>query len=121
MKRTNTIAELIVAAGTLASIAPALGVGGPTAAPVGTAANPDNYLFVGRVRDMWGQPNTHIGTGSYLGDGRVLTCARTFSDVPPGAGFWYDNSNGLAEIAVNAGRADSALNLAIGTPVSVAP
>ena len=53
--------------------------------------------------------------------GRVLTRARTFSDAPPGAGFWYENSNGLAEIAVNAGRADSALGLAIGTPVSVMP
>jgi S-adenosyl-L-methionine hydrolase (adenosine-forming) len=54
-------------------------------------------------------------------NGRVLTRARTFSDVPPGAGFWYENSNGLAEIAVNGGRADSALSLAIGTPVSVVP
>ena len=53
--------------------------------------------------------------------GRVLTRARTFSDAPPGAGFWYENSNGLAEIAVNAGRADSVLSLAIGTPVSAAP
>ncbi len=53
--------------------------------------------------------------------GRALTRARTFSDAPPGAVFWYENSNGLAEIAVNAGRADSALSLAIGTPVSVVP
>jgi S-adenosyl-L-methionine hydrolase (adenosine-forming) len=53
--------------------------------------------------------------------GRVLSRARTFSDAPPGAGFWYENSNGLAEIAVNSGRADSALSLAIGTPVSVVP
>ena len=44
--------------------------------------------------------------------GRVLTCARTFSDAPPDAGFWYENSNGLAEIAVNSGRADSVLSLA---------
>jgi S-adenosyl-L-methionine hydrolase (adenosine-forming) len=55
-----------------------------------------------------------------VGD-RVLRRARTFSDAPPGAGFWYENSNGLAEIAVNAGRAASALSLAIGTPVSVLP
>jgi S-adenosyl-L-methionine hydrolase (adenosine-forming) len=54
-------------------------------------------------------------------EGRVLTRARTFSDVPPGAGFWYENSNGLAEIAVNAGRADGVLGLAIGTPISVVP
>jgi S-adenosylmethionine hydrolase len=37
--------------------------------------------------------------------GRVLERARTFSDLPPGAAFWYENSNGLAEIAVNLGRA----------------
>jgi S-adenosyl-L-methionine hydrolase (adenosine-forming) len=54
-------------------------------------------------------------------NGHVLTRARTFSDAPPGAGFWYENSNGLAEIAVNAGRADSVLSLAIGTPISVVP
>ena len=33
--------------------------------------------------------------------GRVLDRARTFSDLPPGAAFWYENSNGLAELAVN--------------------
>jgi S-adenosylmethionine hydrolase len=38
--------------------------------------------------------------------GRVLERARTFSDLPPGVAFWYENSNGLAEIAVNLGRAD---------------
>jgi len=45
--------------------------------------------------------------------------ARTFSAVPDGRAFWYVNSNGLAEIAVNGGRADAALGLAIGSPVSV--
>src|SRR3989442_1728605 len=38
--------------------------------------------------------------------GRALERATTFSDRPPGAAFWYENSNGLAEIAVNRGRAD---------------
>jgi S-adenosylmethionine hydrolase len=51
--------------------------------------------------------------------GRVLTRARTFSNVPPGEAFWYENSNGLAEIAVNTGRADIALGLGIGTPIAV--
>ena len=51
--------------------------------------------------------------------GRVLPRARTFSDVPVGAAFWYENSNGLAEIAVNSGRADTTLGLAIGSPVAV--
>jgi S-adenosylmethionine hydrolase len=51
--------------------------------------------------------------------GRVLKHARTFSDVPAGEAFWYENSNGLAEIAVNAGRAADALRLVIGSPVAV--
>lgn len=52
---------------------------------------------------------------------RVLERARTFSDLPPGAAFWYENSNGLAEIAVNLGRADRDLSLAIGIPVAIIP
>ena len=51
--------------------------------------------------------------------GRVLPRARTFCDVPAGTAFWYENSNGLAEIAVNAGRADAALDLALGSPVII--
>ena len=50
---------------------------------------------------------------------RVLERATTFGDRPPGAAFWYENSNGLAEIAVNQGRADRALGLSIGDPVEV--
>lgn len=52
--------------------------------------------------------------------GRPLERARFFADRPPGDAFWYENSNGLVEIAVNRGRADRVLALAIGTPVSVA-
>jgi S-adenosylmethionine hydrolase len=51
--------------------------------------------------------------------GRVLKRARTFSDVPPGDAFWYENSNGLAEIAVNGGRAAEALDLVIGSAVAI--
>jgi hypothetical protein len=53
--------------------------------------------------------------------GRVLARRRTFSDVAEGEAFWYENSNALAEIAVNAGRADATLGLAIGTPVAILP
>jgi S-adenosylmethionine hydrolase len=51
--------------------------------------------------------------------GLVLERAVTFSDRPPGAAFSYENSNGLAEIAVNQGRADRDLGLAIGTPIEI--
>ena len=50
--------------------------------------------------------------------GRVLQRATTFGDQPPGTVFWYENSNGLAEIAVNQGRAD-AFGLAVGSAVVV--
>ena len=50
---------------------------------------------------------------------RTLERARTFSDQPPGTAFWYENSNGLVEIAVNQGRADRTLGLSIGSPVAV--
>lgn len=51
--------------------------------------------------------------------GRTLERARTFSDQPPGTAFWYGNSNGLAEIAVNQGRADRDLGLKIGTTIEI--
>jgi S-adenosylmethionine hydrolase len=50
-----------------------------------------------------------------------LQRARIFSDRPPGEAFWYENSNGLAEIAVNQGRADRELGLTIGASVEVLP
>jgi S-adenosyl-L-methionine hydrolase (adenosine-forming) len=51
--------------------------------------------------------------------GEVLERANTFSDRHPGTAFWYENSNGLAEIAVNQGRADRELGLSIGSPVEI--
>jgi S-adenosylmethionine hydrolase len=54
-----------------------------------------------------------------VANGRHVPRAATFADAAPGAALWYENSNGLAEIAVNLGRADAALGLAIGTPVAV--
>ncbi len=59
-------------------------------------------------------PNTKLAAA-----GRVLEHARTFGDRPLRAAFWYENSNGLAEIAVNQGRADRDLGLAIGSPVEI--
>ena len=54
-------------------------------------------------------------------DGTRVLRARTFSEVPPGQAFWYENANGLAEIAVNRGRADEALGLRVGSKVAVHP
>jgi S-adenosylmethionine hydrolase len=45
---------------------------------------------------------------------------RTFSDVQPGEAFWYENANGLIEIAVNRVRADTRLGLGLGDRVAFA-
>ncbi len=47
-----------------------------------------------------------------------ISRSRTFSDQPPGGAFWYENSNGLVEIAVNGGSAAAALDLSLGTEVT---
>jgi S-adenosylmethionine hydrolase len=50
-------------------------------------------------------------------NGARLGYAETFTAVPPGQAFWYENSSGLLEIAVNQGRASTDLGLAIGDAV----
>lgn len=45
--------------------------------------------------------------------------ARTFSNANKGQPFWYRNSIGLVEIAVNQGRADLLLGLAIGQSLKI--
>lgn len=52
--------------------------------------------------------------------GREVPHARVFGAVPAGAAFWYENSSGLVEVAVNLGSAARALGLAVGTPVALA-
>lgn len=52
--------------------------------------------------------------------GRTLARARTFSDRPLNEAFWYENSNGLAEIAVNQGSAGETFGAGVGTPVAIA-
>ena len=75
--------------------------------------------------DRFGNAMTGLRAAG-LADGAVLIQggqrvgrARTFSDVPPGTAFWYENANGLAEIAVNQGRADETLGLAPGSAVNI--
>ena len=52
-------------------------------------------------------------------NGHPLEAAQTFSDVAEGQVFWYANSNGLVEIAVNRGRADTLLDIHVGVSVEI--
>ena len=75
--------------------------------------------------DAFGNAMTGIRAHAINHDSRitvnnhVLTYARTFSKVPAGSGFWYENSNGLLELAVNQGRADKVFNLHLGDSIVI--
>jgi S-adenosylmethionine hydrolase len=58
-------------------------------------------------------------TARVAAGGRALAHAPSFAAVSGGQGFWYVNSNGLVEIAVNAGRADRVLGLAVGSRIEI--
>jgi len=69
---------------------------------------------------MTGMRATSIPEGAALTvKGHTLKAARTFADVGVGEPFWYENANGLVELAVNRGRADAVLSLAVGDSISL--
>lgn len=58
-----------------------------------------------------------VGPGAvFRVNGARLGRRRTFAEAPPGEPFWYENSNGLVEFAVNSGSAARQLGLAVGSP-----
>ena len=59
------------------------------------------------------------GAATLVVNGRALRRTRVFSDLAPGQLFWYENANGLVEIAQNQGRAADSLKIAVGDPVSI--
>lgn len=75
--------------------------------------------------DTYGNAMTGLRAGMLAHDagvevtGHTLTWSRTFSDVKCGACFWYENANGLIEIAANQASAARLLGLTIGTEVNV--
>jgi S-adenosyl-L-methionine hydrolase (adenosine-forming) len=100
----------------------------PASAPVAmTAPVPDwpddlpQVLYI----DHFGNAITGLRADRLAQDARLqigdttLARARTYSETGAGAGFWYENSNGLAEIAVNQGHAGATFNIAVGDPVCV--
>lgn len=63
--------------------------------------------------------STLTARSTLLAGDRTLVRAETFGAVPEGDAFWYENANGLAEIAVNKGNAASELGLSPGSPIKV--
>lgn len=77
--------------------------------------------------DHYGNAITGLRAGAvqqgdklYLGSA-VLSYAPVFADAPEGLPFWYENSIGLIEIALNNGSAAARLGLEVGNPVRLSP
>lgn len=51
--------------------------------------------------------------------GQSVIYAETFATVPAGTAFWYENSSGLIEIAVNCGSASQLFGVKVGDKVVV--
>lgn len=89
------------------------------------SAWPDDLAEIVYV-DHYGNAMTGLRGGAVpagatliLGDKTRVIHAATFSAVPEGGAFWYENSNGLVEIAINRGRAADRLHLAIGSTFAI--
>ena len=52
-------------------------------------------------------------------NGHKLSYSRTFASVTTGEAFWYENSNGLIEFAVNQGSAQVELDIDIGDLITI--
>lgn len=94
--------------------------GVPAETPAPTDAWPGDLCEVIYI-DRFGNAMTGVRASSAIKfvtlsvNGVSLRRARTFGEVPRGEGFWYANSIGLVEIAINQGRANDALGLEVGT------
>ncbi|MGF1645168.1 MAG: S-adenosyl-l-methionine hydroxide adenosyltransferase family protein [Thiotrichales bacterium] len=85
---------------------------------------PDD-LFEVIYLDAYGNALTGIRAASMdpravvqLGERRMEN-ARTFAENPVGTAFWYENANGLVELAVNQGSAELLLGLRVGDSITV--
>jgi hypothetical protein len=105
---------------------------GPRGVPVTLAPDPswpdDLYpddLYQVIYLDHYGNCITGVRATAFTGGalllrGRPLPRARTFAEVPGAQPFFYENSNGLIEIAVRDGRAGEVLGIGIGEPIAAA-
>jgi len=69
---------------------------------------------------MTGMKMSNIDGKQVLSIGKQdIKHAITFADAKEGETFWYENSNGLVEIAINQGSAEEVLGLSIGSSITI--
>jgi S-adenosyl-L-methionine hydrolase (adenosine-forming) len=101
----------------------------PQGAPLEPTRYPDwpDDLAAITYLDHYGNAMTGLRAAGLGGDtllevaGQRIGRKEKFADVPAGAALWYENANGLAEIAVSGGSAAVTFGLAPGSPVRVHP
>ena len=83
------------------------------------AADLPRILYIDHFGNAWAGIRGGLAeTGNaVVVKGQTLAWKRTFSDAAKGEAFWYVNSAGLVEIAVNRGNAAELLGLKVGDPV----
>ncbi len=95
-----------------------------TLAPLTGREWPDDLARVLYI-DHYGNAVTGIRASSLNKDSVIhvgrhrLTYIRVFAEAPPDEPFWYENANGLVEIAVNRGNAAQWLGLKLGDALDV--
>lgn len=84
------------------------------------ASDLPEIIYVDHYGNAWtGLRATAVGPAQRLSvAGCELPRATVFGAVPAGTAFWYENSSGLAEVAVNRGNAARELGIGVGTPVA---
>lgn len=87
----------------------------------GVSSELDEIVYIDHFGNaMTGRRAGSIADGSTLTvRGHALTRRLTFGAAQAGEAFWYENSNGLIEIAVNRGRASEVLGLKLGDRVGI--
>ena len=63
------------------------------------------------------RPSSLVSNARLCAEGAAFRPARTFADVGIGERLWFENSNGLVELAVNQGNAAQTCGLAIGSRI----
>jgi hypothetical protein len=75
--------------------------------------------------DHYGNALTGLRSGSVprgakiVAGRRRLAYARVFADAPNGSAFWYENSIGLVEVAMNSASAAETLGLSVGDAIKI--
>lgn len=128
--RTSRLSDTFHGRDVFGPVAAMLAAGTATPDELGDPVDPDLRPWPDELSrivyvDRYGNALTGIRAAALAADTRIRTGhhllgrARTYEDVPIGEGFWYANSSGLVEVAVNQGRADLHFGLDVGMPVEI--